>query len=405
MSSRAGLVTVLVLALLVPAAITGWDTLQHQGKAPQFTATTTGYNESSNETNPVTFTFPDDFEGQVVVLDFMAVNCASCRFVTPRVLAPLEEAYGNRTDFQILSIDGWAGRAGETTETLIGWQKNEHAPWPHALDTDGAMRKYSVIGLPTLMVVDKDGDIVFTHNGVASKDDVERAVLASFEGDATPVNFLQAGLFVTAFIAGLASFFAPCSVGLIPAYMGLLLKEKPGMSHMLRAGSVTAAGIVSLYAVLAVLFWFLADWLLPIVSKLGIAMGALLILFGLMMLRGFDWEWLSKRLGMGKVDGRKGFYMFGLGYGLASFGCTGPIFVPILLSGFAEGPRVGAGVFGMYSIAVASFALLAAALLGAGQETRLKAILSRTVLITRVSAVLIMAGGAYLIWFYTKAYA
>lgn len=394
-----GLTSILVIALLIPAAITGWDALQAEGRAPQITLTTTGYMEGSNQTEPLTFTFPDDFEGQTVVLDFMAVNCASCRFVTPRVLAPLEEEYGNRSDFQILSIDGWAGRAGETTETLIGWQKEEHAPWPHALDTDGAMQKYSVIGLPTLLVVNPAGDIVFTHNGVASKDHVEAAVLASFEGKASTVEFLQVGLFGLAFIAGLASFFAPCSVGLVPAYMGLLLKEKSGITHMLRAGLVTAAGVVTLYAALAAAFWFFADQLQPIVPKLGIAMGVLLVLFGLLMLRGFDWEFLSKKLGMGKVDGRKGFYAFGLGYGLASFGCTGPVFLPILLAGFARSAPTGLLVMLIYSAAVASFALLAAYLVGAGQQTRLRTILGKTVLITRIAAVLMILGGAYLIWF------
>lgn len=400
-----GLVSLLIIALLVPAAVTGWDALQQEGRAPQFTVTTTGFIEGSNETEPLTFTFPDDFHGEVVVLDFMAVNCASCRFVTPRVLAPLEAEYGNRTDFQILSIDGWAGRAGETTSTLIGWQEEENAPWPHALDTDGVMQKYSVIALPTLMVIDKDGDIVFNHNGVADKNDVEAAVLAAFDGKANNVQFLQVGLIGLAFFAGLASFFAPCSVGLVPAYMGLLLKEKPGMPQMLRAGLVTAGGIVSLYAVLALLFWLLADQLLPIVPKLGIAMGILLILFGLLMLKGFDWEWLSKKFGMGKVDGRKGFYMFGLGYGLASFGCTGPIFLPILLAGFARNTGMGLIVMLVYSAAVASFALLAAYLVGAGQQTRLRSILSRTVLITRIAAVLMIAGGAYLIWFDVTAFA
>jgi cytochrome c-type biogenesis protein len=395
----------MIIALLVPAAITGWDALQQEGRAPQFTVTTTGFIEGSNQTEPITFTFPDDFHGEVVVLDFMAVNCASCRFVTPRVLAPLEETYGNRTDFEILSIDGWAGRAGETTSTLIGWQEEENAPWPHALDTDGVMQKYSVIALPTLMVIDQDGNIVFNHNGVASKEDVEAAVLAAFEGDASNVQFLQVGLIGLAFFAGLASFFAPCSVGLVPAYMGLLLKEKPGMPHLLRAGLVTAGGIVSLYAVLAVLFWLLADLLLPIVPRLGIAIGILLVLFGILMLIGFDWEWLSKRFGMGKVDGRKGFYMFGLGYGLASFGCTGPIFLPILLAGFARNTSTGLLVMLVYSLAVASFALLAAYLVGAGQQTRLRSILSRTVLITRVAAVLMIAGGAYLIWFDVTAFA
>jgi cytochrome c biogenesis protein CcdA len=233
---------------------------------------------------------------------------------------------------------------------------------------------------------------------------LQEAVESSLAGTAMSTDVLAFGVLGLAFVAGASSMFAPCSVGLLPAYMGFLLNAKGGRRATLPAGLLTAAGIVTLYAVLAVLLWLVRDSLAPVIRYLGPVVGGLLVLLGLLMLFGFDWERIAKRIGLGKVDGRRGFYAFGVGYGLAAFGCTGPIFVPILLAGFAQGTLLGVAAFAVYALAIASLVLFVAYLVGSGQQTRLRRLLSHTKAITRVSALLLIGAGAYLIWFDLTAF-
>ncbi|MGB0653323.1 MAG: hypothetical protein ACPGQL_09005 [Thermoplasmatota archaeon] len=418
--------TGLWVTLLVVVAATGgysaWSAVHEPaGLAPDFTLTSTGY-ENGVQGEPVEFSLAD-YRGQTVLLDLMGVTCASCRILTAQVLEPLQERYGNRTDFVILSVDVWAGQFGESREELIALQEEEGVPWRHALDTDGVLLKYGAFELPKITLIDPEGRIVYDAIGIPPLDRVDAVVRSSFTGEAEAVEVVAVGVLGLALLAGLASAFSPCSVGLLPAYLGFLLTDQSrataaptgasagtpsaagtGASgrrygRAIAGGLATAAGIVSVYAVIAVLLWLAGPALRPYVRYLAPTVAVLLVALGLMMLAGFDWNRLVARLGGNQADGRRGFYAFGIGYGTAAFGCTGPIFVPILLAAFVEGTLTGFAAFGLYTAAVAGLVLVAALLVAAGRQGMLRAFLSRTRVINKISAALLVAAGAYLLWF------
>ncbi len=402
----------LALIVAVPLGVTVYDSLYDDaGVAQDFTLTSTGY-ENGVQGENVTFSL-SDYRGKTVLLDFMAVTCTSCRVLTDEVLKPVYAEYGARDDFVLLSVDTWAdpetGSAtfgGETWADLVALQKSEDVPWRHALDTDEVYLKYSAISLPKIVVVNPDGAIVLEKTGIPRLSEVTAALDDSIAGTSSGISVLRAGLFGLAIVAGVASFFSPCSVGLLPAYLGFLLQgsNKRTSAHTLRAGLTTALGVVSVYGGLALIFWIL-DLLgygatlrnaLPQVSPI---VGGLLIVLGILMFFKISWDWLAKRVGLGHVDGRRGFFAFGVGYGLAAFGCTGPIFLPLLLAGFLEGPGIGFAVFALYAISIAALILVAAALVAGGHQTRLRHLLNNTGWITRVSALLLIGAGVYLLWF------
>lgn len=410
--NRTGTLWVVLVVLLVAAGgFTAYSALFVSGaQVSDFTLTSTGY-ENGTFGNETEFSL-SDYEGEVVVLDFMGVTCSSCRILTKQVLEPLQEEFGHRDDFQIVSVDVWAGQLGETKEELIDLQVEEDIPWRHALDTDDVLQKYSVTSLPRYMVIGPEQQVVFDHTGVGGLQGARQAVMDAYTGDAATVDLVQVGLLGMAFVAGLASFFSPCSVGLLPAYLGFLMNQKgaPGEMPAARArrtvfgGLATGAGIVTAYAVLAVLFWIFSDQLRPYIPVLSPAVAVALIIFGALMLVGFDWSWLTRRLGVGKIDGRRGFYVFGIGYGVAAFGCTGPVFLPILFGGFTAGVGVGFSVFAIYAMTLTGFVLFAAYLVSTGQQSRLRGILSHTKAVTVVSALLLIGAGAYILWFDYQAF-
>ncbi len=403
-------VVLIVVSIALPVAFVVTQSTTG-AQAPDFTLTDTGY-EDGEFRGRETFSL-SDYRGQTVVIDFMAYNCAACRHVTPNIMEPLWEEYGARGDFEILTIDvgKFSNFPGSSEENLVRWQTVEFdGPWRHALDDSGVFLDYvdlGALGLPSVFIIDAEGFVVYVNTGNPSYDEMAQIIEASFEGEAMQADVLTIGILGLAAIAGISSFFAPCSIGLIPAYMGFLLKRQneDGKHHStIPAGLATAGGIVSIYGVIALLLWVFQDSLSRVnIALLGPIMGGILIILGLLMLIGFDWERLATKFGLGKIDGRRGFFAFGVGYGLAAFGCTGPIFLPVLIAGFAQGVVTGFMAFLLYAVAVSSLVIFAAYLVGAGKQTRLNSILSHTKLVTRVSAAFLILGGAYLVFFDVSA--
>jgi cytochrome c-type biogenesis protein len=403
--------------LLLAAGGAAWwiEAAPRASQAPDFSLTSTGF-EHGVEGAPVPFRLID-FRGKVVVLDFMAVNCATCPALTRNVLVPLQAAHANDTQLQILSIDVWTGpgQVGETRDALVQLQRDGGASWRHALDTDGVYQKYGTAILWQLTIVDAAGQIIYSTSAPSepSLASVE-AVLATAEAGAAAASSVpQYGLAALALVAGAAAFFSPCSVGMIPAYLALLLDvgqtpssdaNPPGRGGRgLRGGLAAAAGMVGIYALLALALLAFGNAIRPGVRFMGPAVGAVLILMGILTLAGMDWSRLTRQFAASS-DPRKGFLAFGAAYGVASFGCTGPLFLPILFGGFLAGPAMGLAVFSLYAASVAAFLLAAALLVEAGQSGRLRRLLSPTPIIHRLSAVVMVATGAYLLAFDLHAF-
>lgn len=398
---------VLAIVLVAGAGLAAFVTAPRTQTAPAFSLTNTAW-ENGNQTTPVGFTL-EDYRGQVVVLDFMAVACTSCRIVTEQVLKPLHAA--GHANVTILSIDTWADPAtgnvfgGETEANLIRLQQEENVSWRHALDTDEVYRKYAAVALPKLVVVDPDGRIAFVASGSMSFGSVQAAVLAARDGE-VQASLPQSSLYGLAAAAGLASFFAPCAIGLLPAYLGVLLNTKE--ANPLVGGLKVTAGMVAGYA--AVVLALVAAVLLgadatlrDVLPELELVMGGLLAILGILLLAGFDWSRLARLLHRATPDGRRGLVAFGVGYAVASVACTGPILLPILVAGLSRG-LLGLGVvFAVYAASLALFLLVATFAIAGGKRAGAEFLVRHAAAVSRASAVFILAGGLYLIWFYVTA--
>jgi cytochrome c biogenesis protein CcdA len=237
---------------------------------------------------------------------------------------------------------------------------------------------------------------------------VEAAVVAAQASSAAPVPALRAGLLGFAFIAGLACVLTPCGVGLLPAYVGLLLERggRAGGSRMARAlggGAQAALGIVAAYAALAVLFWAFGNALRPLVPWLAPALGLALAALGLFALAGKGWPVLRFG-GAGGLRPGSGFAAFGAAYGLAGFACTGPLFLPVLLLAFLQGPGTGLAAFGLYTLAVAGTLVAIAGFVAAGRSTHAGQMVARAPWLHKASAAILALGGLVVAWYGAHAY-
>ncbi|MCY4579106.1 MAG: cytochrome c biogenesis protein CcdA [Chloroflexi bacterium] len=153
-----------------------------------------------------------------------------------------------------------------------------------------------------------------------------------------------------AFGAGLAAAFNPCGFAMLPAYMGLYLgvgdeDDSSFISHIGKAlligGSVTV-GFILLFAVAGAVIGLGARSVVgSILPWIGLGVGILLTLAGAWLLGGGKLytalaQQMAEKFGNPGQANIRGYFIFGLAYGLASLSCTLPIFLAVIGSSFAS---------------------------------------------------------------------
>ena len=183
-----GWAALVLAAFLIIAVAMGWlAKLVFLSDAPAATAANTSAGASSLPAGQASsFPTPDfrlpsldgsaispaDYRGNVVVVDFWATWCGPCR-LQAKVLEDLKAEVGD--DVQFLAVD-----IGEDEQTVRNYAAKRPFPYPVLLDSkDSLSAPYKIYGLPTVMVVDPAGKVVFHQTGVTSLDELRKEVAAA----------------------------------------------------------------------------------------------------------------------------------------------------------------------------------------------------------------------------------
>ena len=153
-----------------------------------------------------------------------------------------------------------------------------------------------------------------------------------------------------AFGAGIAAAFNPCGFAMLPAYMGLYLgihDERNTTSFagqigkaLLIGGSVTAGFVLLFAAAGAVIGLGARSVVGSVLPWVGLGIGVLLTIAGAWLLSGGKLytalaQQMSERFGNPGQTNARGYFIFGLSYGLASLSCTLPIFLAVIGTSFS----------------------------------------------------------------------
>ena len=202
-----GTVSILILAVILYGMIGG------DNNAPDFTL---------KDTDGTTFSL-SDYEGeQVVILDFMFSTCEPCEKFVKEALEPYSEKMDS-DDVAILSVSVFAN---DDENELRDYA--ESYGWRHALgDSEGDIEiAYDVIGTPKIFIIDKNGEITYSHIGPISESELTAEVDKALTGQGGVVNLKQSSIYLFAVGAGVMVFFSPCSFPMLPGYMSFYLTNK-----------------------------------------------------------------------------------------------------------------------------------------------------------------------------------
>ena len=218
------------------------------------------------------------------------------------------------------------------------------------------------------------------------------------------------------FLAGLTAFFSPCAFSLFPGYISYALtltdaKQMQGgrLSSALRLGFASACGAVLFFLLVGIGLSALGGSLSPflVTAKPILALAIVLLGFMLVVDRSPNLPFLQALLparGNPASGPWKGAFLYGFGYGLASTGCTLPVYMSAVIFPLLSG-HIWAGLITFFSFAVAMGLLMLTVtlLVGLSRQALIQRLQASITFIKRLSGLVLILVGLYAGYYYLIA--
>ena len=219
------------------------------------------------------------------------------------------------------------------------------------------------------------------------------------------------------FGAGMVSTVNPCGFSLLPAYLSLYLGDRyegstarhhliVSVARAVLLGTAVTLGFTVLFSFFGMIIWAGGYILMQYLPWLGLFVGLALVGLGLFLLSGKSVHAalparLANMIGTPETQGFKTYFLFGIGYGTASLGCTLPVFLVVVGSamksqGFSD------GVFQFISYALGMGAVLTSlalsfAVFKGGLANHLRRVVPH---MGRIAGALLLVSGSYQVYYW-----
>ncbi len=116
---------------------------------------------------------PRDYAGEVVLVELWATWCGPCRLQAKYLEELHEELQGSGVRFLAISV-------GEDEATVREYVERKPFPYPVLIDPEDTLsQRYQLYGLPTVMIVDRQGVISFLETGISDANRLRLALRAA----------------------------------------------------------------------------------------------------------------------------------------------------------------------------------------------------------------------------------
>jgi len=155
-------------------------------------------------------------------------------------------------------------------------------------------------------------------------------------------------------LAGLVSFLSPCILPLVPGYLGYVSGTAAAKSRVVLGVSLFVLGFTAVFVALGAAAGSVSVWLIGTAGNVVFRiLGAVIILFGLVMIGQFSWFQKTIRFGFTPRLGLIGAPLLGVAFALGWTPCVGPTLSAVLaLSAQSGSPLRGAILTVAYSLGI-----------------------------------------------------
>jgi len=220
------------------------------------------------------------------------------------------------------------------------------------------------------------------------------------------------GNFAYSFMLGMLAAVNPCGFVLLPAYLLYFLGIDGGPQHLsraplqraLRVSASVSAGFLLVFLVVGTISRLFTQWIELRAKYAGFVIGLILIVLGIAMLFGWKPSFTTSMPGAKRDHSTRAMFVFGIGYAIASIGCTiGLLTTAILGSIGTNGFVSGVISITMYGLGM-SLLVTALTVTLAAAKTGVARVLKRSLrYVDKVAAVFISLTGIYLTWYWYGA--
>ena len=218
-----------------------------------------------------------------------------------------------------------------------------------------------------------------------------------------------------AFSAGLISFVNPCGFALLPVYITYYFKnEGLGKSTLMRRilvglafGLMASLGFAAVFSLIGFIVSYIGRGLLKYVGWIDLFIGILLMITGFIYLFNLNEKInlstltnFGEKLKSNKLKNKyASFFLYGMGFAIASLGCTLPIFLLVVTSAIkGNGFIDGILIFLIYAAGMSFFMILFSVAVALSKTIIEKTLRKWLPYIYKLGAFIVIIAGAYLIY-------
>lgn len=200
-----------------------------------------------------------------------------------------------------------------------------------------------------------------------------------------------------AFTAGALATLNPCGFALLPGILGRFLSQgRGGVRSGLGLGLLLSLGTLTIFGGIGLVFLWVGSTLGRYLPYLNLLLGLGLLVMGVLTLIGRGWG-LNLQLRTPRGQGFGQFYGFGLAYGLASLGCTMPVFLSVAGFALSQGSVSAATTLLAYGLGMGTVLTGVSLLVGLGKEGLLRHMRQGGMYLETPGAQLLLLAGGYLV--------
>ena len=217
-----------------------------------------------------------------------------------------------------------------------------------------------------------------------------------------------AGMALVGFVIGAGAFFAPCAFVMFPAYVSYYVSlGGGGVRHAIPLGLSCAAGAITFFALIGAVIAAVGGGVAPYLIAAKPIVAVIIVGLGIVQLLDVRLPRIP-RAGISNISqGHSAavtLFAYGFGYGLASTGCTLPLYVSItvipLTGGFSGS---AASAFAAFALAIAVLMLATTLLVATARQQLLELLQHAATRIKKASGVVLILAGLYMFYFYLRA--
>jgi cytochrome c-type biogenesis protein len=203
------------------------------------------------------------------------------------------------------------------------------------------------------------------------------------------------------FTAGALALFSPCGFPMLPGYISYYMGAKVSMEKALAGAAACTLGLLTVFSAIGVIVSTLGRFISQYIPLLELAAGLIVVFLGISMIFEIRFPTFFTISTAPTQKGLIGVFLYGVAYGLATLGCSAPIFFSILFYAVAAGGSLyGIITFVVYAIGMGLPITITTIFIAKAKKFLLKKMMKMLPWLQKIGGLVLITIGAYLIYYH-----